>query len=97
MFKHSVIRRRGEEDVTIWVDNDFEEAIGPRPDSPLSERAVDQVDGDFGARNWHYNVCEKITYVGDTGPNAPCTGGLKEIQDWVHITPTRNLDAGASC
>jgi hypothetical protein len=84
MFKHSVIRRRGEEDITLWVHHDFVEAIGPAIDPAIKERAVDQVDGDFHDTNdWHMDICRSREMHGDTGPNAPCTGGLKEIQSWA--------------
>ncbi|KAF5680561.1 hypothetical protein FHETE_335 [Fusarium heterosporum] len=40
MFKHSVIKRRGEEDITIWVHNNFTESFGPNEDPSLSKRGI---------------------------------------------------------
>lgn len=87
VFKHSVIKRRGEEDVTIWVDHGFEEAIGPQEEDPsVDRRALTIVDNDFRPHTggWHYNTCNNVGMTGNSGPNAPCTGGLREIVDWVY-------------
>jgi hypothetical protein len=90
VFKHSVIKRRGEEDITLWVDHEFIEATGPKIDPAMTKRAVEQVDGDMHKTTWHQDTCVYKGMHGDTGPNAPCTGGLKEIESWVSIAPSKN-------
>ncbi|RFN47073.1 hypothetical protein FIE12Z_8687 [Fusarium flagelliforme] len=67
MFKHSVIKRRGKEDVTIWVDNSFEETLDPEENPATPKRAVKPLDN----------------YVYSNGPNAPCTGGLEQMRTWA--------------
>lgn len=89
MFKHSVVKRRGEEDVTIWVDNSFEETLEPEENPAIPKRAVKIID-DYGHSNgWAVEQCKSYVYNDDTGPNAPCTGGLEQLRTWVstHISP----------
>lgn len=87
MFKHSVIRRRGEEEVTIWVDNDFVE-IFPQPEPDHSKRAL-QIKHPYNLYGLHREQCFRVTHNPDTGPTAPCTGGIKQIRDWVSPDPDR--------
>lgn len=91
VFKHSILQRRGEEPVIIWVHNSFNESdtapeAGPEaePDSGLTERAMrTQVIGTWARGTLHQEVCRDVTWWSDNGPNAPCTGGIKAIRDWV--------------
>jgi hypothetical protein len=82
VFKHSVVKRRGEEEFTIWVDNGFVEDT-PELDSSLSERALHIKHPYNHYTGTNRDQCFRETHNGDTGPNAPCTGGIKEIRDWV--------------
>ncbi|RGP64265.1 hypothetical protein FSPOR_8085 [Fusarium sporotrichioides] len=83
MFKHSVIKRRGEEDVTIWVDNSFEETLGPEENLATPKRALKIIDNYSHSNGWAQERCKGHVYNDNTGPNAPCTGGLKELRTWA--------------
>jgi hypothetical protein len=85
LFKHSVIKRRGEDDVTIWVDNSFEETLDPEENPAIPKRAVKIID-DYGHSNgWAQERCKRHAHVynDNTGPNAPCTGGLEQLRTWA--------------
>lgn len=85
MYKHSVIRRRGEEEITIWVDNSFTESR-PEPNPSLADRTVHTKHpyNYWGGSN--REQCFRVKHHGDTGPNAPCTGGIREIKNWVRYS-----------
>ncbi|KAL2214670.1 hypothetical protein CC79DRAFT_1328557 [Sarocladium strictum] len=85
VFKHSVIRRRGEEEVTIWVDNSFSQ-YGPEPEPEDSKRAL-QIKHPYNLSGGaNRQQCFRVTHNPDTGPTAPCTGGIQEIRDWARNT-----------
>lgn len=84
MFKHSVIKRDGEEDVTIWINHSFEE-VPSVAESP-HKRAVEVIDDRWLRLGLgHQERCNWHTFRGNTGPTAPCTGGIKQIRDWVRL------------
>ncbi|KAG8667847.1 hypothetical protein FPOAC1_012686 [Fusarium poae] len=83
MFRHSVIKRRGEEDVTIWVDNSFEETLGPEDNPATPKRAIKIIDNYTKSGGWNEERCTGHIYRDNTGPNAPCTGGLKQLRTWA--------------
>ncbi|CAG7561807.1 unnamed protein product [Fusarium equiseti] len=83
MFKHSVVKRRGEEDVTIWVDNSFEETLEPEENPAIPKRAVKIIDDYSHSNGWAVEQCKSYVYNDDTGPNAPCTGGLEQLRIWA--------------
>lgn len=75
MWKHSVIKRADGDDTTIWVHNSYvEEAEG------VEKRQT---------KLWHTGLssgrtdnCGHSSFVGDTGPGAPFTGGIQHMARW---------------
>lgn len=86
MYRHSIIKRDDGDHVTIWVANDYIEGEAV-PESAKAEKRQSLRVGSQGS--WYPNssdrsFCKWETYVGDTGPNAPFTGGANAIVNWAN-------------
>ncbi|KAH6686769.1 hypothetical protein F5X68DRAFT_190999 [Plectosphaerella plurivora] len=95
VFPHSVIRRRSGDDITIWVDNSFEE--GDAPDAgDDSDEATSELDKRQKSRineGAYYNqgaqfqkLCQGFNSDPNnilTRPNSAFTGGFYAIEAWA--------------
>ncbi|KAF5984973.1 hypothetical protein FCOIX_2316 [Fusarium coicis] len=89
MYCHSMIKRDDGDHVTIWVDNSYDESEPSEPDIDDSDawlakrqkhRVVNNSWKTVGKSKW----CRlsRATYVGNTGPGAPTTGGPNAVINW---------------
>ncbi|KAH7304022.1 hypothetical protein B0I35DRAFT_484700 [Stachybotrys elegans] len=82
MYKHSIIKRDDGDHITIWVDNGFEENVGPKEGS-LDKR---QKAGLYRAAHFHdtpNDECREHRRFDWTSKNAPTTGGIIALRQWA--------------
>lgn len=97
MFKHSIVKRDDGDHVTIWVAHNYIEGDDEDPDevdSTLEKRQKHKLqstskysttleeDAGFCTPSGHWLARGKTWHKGDTGPNAPFTGGANAIIKW---------------
>lgn len=97
VYKHSIIKRDDGDHITIWVAKSFNER-DEEAEEDVKEEVEDDDDSDAALEKrqrvniWNTDrytsssgtdaYCQSSTYIDDTGPNAPFTGGANAIINW---------------
>lgn len=83
MFKHSLIRRADGDDITIWVDNSFEETPSAAPANSCIRRHLWASGFDSKRQR---DSCGSFVWKDDTTKDSPTTGSVHEIASWLSGT-----------
>ncbi|KAL2210403.1 hypothetical protein CC79DRAFT_1365797 [Sarocladium strictum] len=75
-------KRHDGDDVTIWVDNNYEEAQGPKNSISKRQSAYLWPSAHYEAALSGKN-CRSSNRLDITGPTSPFTGGILAIRDWA--------------
>ena len=81
MFKHSLVRRTDGDDVTIWVDNSYEEE--EEEDAHVVKARQLPLEADMLNPGLHPDMCSGTTFQDLTGSSSPFTGGVSTMRNWA--------------
>jgi hypothetical protein len=105
VYKHSVVKRQDEEDITVWVHKSFEEydiAVEQSLEQSLEQPSeLDKRDQRLnipgGIGWWEHGLaimCHSPERFDVTGPKGAFTGGIIHMRDWCYNLGRGNFPLG---
>ncbi|KAL2212799.1 hypothetical protein CC79DRAFT_1379851 [Sarocladium strictum] len=100
MYKHSVVKRDDEEDITVWVHKSFEEDGIPAEQSLEQSSELNKRDQRLntpGIEWWEHGLaimCHSPERYDVTGPKGAFTGGIIHMRDWCYNLGRGNFPLG---